>query len=42
MLEAMDEPIEPVNSHIEDPVERVMQIRRDQQQRRLGDWGQDE
>jgi hypothetical protein len=42
MLEAMDEPIELVASHIEDPVEWVKQIRRDQRQRRLGDWGQDE
>jgi hypothetical protein len=42
MLEAMDEPIELVASHIEDPVEWVKQIRHDQRQRRLGDWGQDE
>jgi hypothetical protein len=44
LLRLLDEvgPIDLIYPEIEDPVEWVKQIRRDQQQRRLGDWGQNE
>ena len=44
LLRLLDEigPIELIYPEIEDPVEWVKQIRRDQQQRRLGDWGESE
>ena len=35
-------PAELIYPEIEDPVEWVKQIRRDQMQHRLGDWGEDE
>lgn len=40
----MDEigPIEMKYPEIEDPVEWVKQIRRDEKRQRLGDWGEDE
>src|SRR5262245_42560782 len=41
MLEALDEPIELVHPEIEDPVEWVKTIRREERKRRLGDWGDD-
>lgn len=37
MLEALDEPIELVHPEIEDPLEWVKTIRREERQRRLGD-----
>lgn len=44
LLRLLDEigPIDLIYPEIEDPVEWVKQIRRDQRQRRLGDWGEDE
>lgn len=44
LLRLLDEigPIELIYPEIEDPVEWVKQIRKDQQQRRLGDWGHNE
>ena len=44
LLRLLDEvgPIDLMYPEIKDPVEWVKQIRQDQQQRRLGDWGQDE
>lgn len=44
LLRLLDElgPIELAHSEIEDPVEWVQQIRREQDQQRLGDWGEDE
>ena len=35
-------PIEPVYPEIEDPVDWVKQIRKEQMQKRLGDWGESE
>jgi hypothetical protein len=44
LLRLLDElgPIEMKYPEIEDPVEWVKQIRRDERQQRLGDWGGDE
>jgi len=44
LLRLLDElgPIEMKYPEIEDPVEWVKQIRRDERKRRLGDWGEDE
>jgi hypothetical protein len=44
LLRLLDElgPIELIHPEIEDPVEWVKQIRREQTQRRLGDWGEEE
>jgi hypothetical protein len=44
LLRLLDElgPIELVHPEIEDPVEWVKQIRREQRQQRLGDWGEEE
>ena len=44
LLRLLDElgPIELVHPEIEDPVEWVKQIRREQRQKRLGDWGEEE
>src|SRR5215468_8569920 len=44
LLRLLDEvgPIELIYPEIEDPVEWVKQIRRDQDQKRLGDWGEEE
>jgi hypothetical protein len=44
LLRLLDElgPIELVHPEIEDPVEWVKQIRREERQKRLGDWGEDE
>lgn len=44
LLQLLDEvgPIDLIYPEIEDPVEWVKQIRRDQQQKRLGDWGENE
>lgn len=43
LLRLLDEigPIELVHPEIEDPVEWVQQIRKEQRQKRLGDWGDD-
>ena len=43
LLRLLDElgPIELVHPEIEDPVEWVKQIRREQRQKRLGDWGEE-
>jgi hypothetical protein len=43
LLRLLDEvgPIELVHPEIEDPVEWVKTIRREERQRRLGDWGDD-
>lgn len=35
-------PVELIHPEIEDPVEWVKQIRREQRQKRLGDWGEEE
>jgi hypothetical protein len=42
LVRLLDEigPIELIHPEIEDPVEWVKQIRREQQQKRLGDWGE--
>ena len=44
LLRLLDElgPIEMSYPEIEDPVEWVKQIRRDEREQRLGDWGEDE
>lgn len=44
LLRLLDElgPIEMKYPEIEDPVEWVKQIRRDEREQRLGDWGEDE
>jgi len=44
LLRLLDElgPIELIHPEIEDPVEWVKQIRREQDQKRLGDWGEEE
>ncbi len=44
LLRLLDElgPIEMKYPEIEDPVEWVKQIRRDERERRLGDWGEKE
>jgi hypothetical protein len=44
LLRLLDElgPIEMKYPEIEDPVEWVKQIRRDERERRLGNWGEDE
>jgi hypothetical protein len=44
LLRLLDElgPIELVHPEIEDSVEWVKQIRKEQQQKRLGDWGEGE
>ena len=44
LLRLLDEigPIELIHPEIEDPVEWVKQIRREQRQKRLGDWGEEE
>jgi uncharacterized tellurite resistance protein B-like protein len=44
LLQLLDEvgPVDLIYPEIEDPVEWVKQIRRDQQQKRLGDWGENE
>ena len=44
LLRLLDElgPIELIHPEIEDPVEWVKQIRREQGQKRLGDWGEEE
>ena len=44
LLRLLDElgPIELIHPEIEDPVEWVKQIRREQDQKRLGDWGEQE
>ncbi len=44
LLRLLDElePLEIEHPDIEDTVEWVKQIRRDEQKRRLGDWGEDE
>jgi hypothetical protein len=44
LLRLLDElgPIELTHPEIEDPVEWVKQIRREQDQKRLGDWGEQE
>lgn len=44
LLRLLDEigPIDLIHPEIEDPVEWVKQIRREQDQKRLGDWGMDE
>lgn len=44
LLRLLDEigPIEMVHPEIEDSVEWVKQIRKEQRQKRLGDWGEDE
>ena len=43
LLRLLDEigPIELIHPEIEDPVEWVKQIRREQRQKRLGDWGEE-
>lgn len=43
LIRLLDEigPIEMVHPEIEDPVEWVKTIRREERQRRLGDWGDD-
>lgn len=43
LLRLLDElgPIELTHPEIEDPVEWVKQIRREQRQKRLGDWGEE-
>lgn len=43
LLRLLDElgPIEMVHPEIEDPVEWVKQIRREQRQKRLGNWGEE-
>ncbi len=42
LLRLLDElgPIDLIHPEIEDPVEWVKQIRREQDQKRLGDWGE--
>ena len=44
LLRLLDElgPIELVHPEIEDPVEWVKQLRKEQRQKRLGDWGDEE
>jgi hypothetical protein len=44
LLRLLDElgPIELIHPEIEDPVEWVQQIRREQRQKRLGNWGEEE
>jgi hypothetical protein len=44
LLRLLDElgPIEFIHPEIEDPVEWVKQIRREQREKRLGDWGKEE
>lgn len=44
LLRLLDElgPIDLIYPEIEDPVEWVKQIRRDQRRKRLGDWGEEE
>jgi hypothetical protein len=44
LLRLLDElgPIELIHPEIEDPVEWVKQIRREERQKRLGDWGEEE
>jgi hypothetical protein len=44
LLRLLDElgPIELIHPEIEDPVEWVKQIRREQDRKRLGDWGEQE
>jgi hypothetical protein len=44
LLRLLDElgPIDLIHPEIEDPVDWVKQIRREQDQRRLGDWGKAE
>ena len=43
LLRLLDEigPIEMIHPEIEDPVEWVKQIRKEQRQKRLGDWGEE-
>lgn len=43
VLRLLDEvgPIEFIHPEIEDPVEWVKQVRREQRQKRLGDWGEE-
>jgi hypothetical protein len=43
LLRLLDEigPIELIHPEIEDPVEWVKQIRREERQKRLGDWGEE-
>jgi hypothetical protein len=44
LLRLLDEigPIELIHPEIEDPVEWVKQIRREERQKQLGDWGEEE
>jgi hypothetical protein len=44
LLRLLDElgPVDLIHPEIEDPVEWVKQIRREQDQKRLGDWGKEE
>jgi len=44
LLRVLDElgHIELIHPEIEDPVEWVKQVRREQRQKRLGDWGENE
>lgn len=44
LLRLLDElgPIDLIHPEIEDPVEWVKQIRREQEKKRLGDWGEEE